>query len=86
MLDRMGIDEKTFNLLLHSLGTRYCHMVDVHSDEARYAINLAECLTLKDRFESADLVVRRHSQTIRLAVLTAILGAVVGYALGRWLP
>lgn len=86
MLNRLGIDEKTFNILLHSLGPRYCHLVDVHNDDARYAINLADCLALKDQYENADVEASRHSQSNRLAVLTAVLGAIVGYALGRWFP
>jgi hypothetical protein len=86
MLERLGIDEGAFNILLHSLGPQYCYLVDIHNDDARYAINLAECLKLKDDFEHADIAASRHSQSIRLSVLTAILGAILGYALGRWIP
>ena len=84
MLARLGTDEGTFNIAVHSLGERYCHMVDVHDGRTRYAINLAECLTLKDQFDSDAVQEARHRELIRIGVLLAVLGGVLGAALAKW--
>jgi hypothetical protein len=81
MLSRLGIDEGTFNILRYSLGEQYCYLAGIHDGEPRYAINLSGCLALKDDFDHKDRERQQHNQSIRLAVLTAILGAVVGSAL-----
>lgn len=67
MLSRLGVDEGTFNILRYSLGERYCWFVDVHKDEPRYAINVAECLNLRDSLEREARDERRHGQAIRVA-------------------
>ena len=82
MLARLQIDERTFNILVNALGPRYCRLVDMHGGDDRYAINLAECLSLKDELDREELDDLRHSQTMRLTVLTAILSAVLGAVLG----
>jgi hypothetical protein len=84
MLARLGIDEGAFNVLLHSLGTRYCGFVDVHDGRPRYAINLSECLTLKDQYDAEARDEQRHRELIRWGVWLALLGAVLGAALSIW--
>ena len=83
MLARLNIDDETFNILRSSLGDRYCHMVDVSDGEARYAINLSECLTLKDRFDHEQLERRRHRELILIALLAAVISAVLSVALAK---
>jgi hypothetical protein len=84
MLARLDIDEATFNVLLHSLGTKYCCYVDTHEGRARYAIFLSECLTLNDQYEADETNERRHRELVRLGLWLAVLGAVLGAALATW--
>lgn len=85
MLNRLSIDEKTFSLLLHRLGTDYCTFVDNHKGEDRYSINLPKCLRLKEQFERSDRETRRHYLLVWLMVLQIIL-SIVFYILGPWPP
>ncbi|MDP3049101.1 MAG: hypothetical protein Q8N12_06700 [Thermodesulfovibrionales bacterium] len=71
IMERLGIDELTFNLLQKRLGDQYCRFVDQHDGNDRYAINLSGCIALRDQQEQQRL-------NIRLAILLVILGAVLG--------
>ena len=88
MLTRLDIDEKTFNILLHSLGKKYCRLLDIQNNEARYAINLSECLILKEQFEAAELkeIKDRERNNMDIAIqafggLSVIGGFVIGVLL-----
>jgi len=78
IMNRLGIDELTFNLLQKRLGDHCCRYVDQHDGNARYAINLSACLSLRDQQE-------KHALGIRLAILLVILGVVLGGIITRWL-
>ncbi|MHB8839670.1 MAG: hypothetical protein ACYC7F_12070 [Gemmatimonadaceae bacterium] len=80
MLAKLGTDEGTFNIAVHSLGARYCYFVDVHDGRPRYAINLAECLSLKDQLDGDAVQEARHRELIRLGVSSLSLGR---YLVGR---
>ena len=83
MLSRLDIAEGTFNVLLSSLGGQYCHMVDVHNGEASFAINLSECLTLKDHFDQQQVEGRRHRELMRVALFAAVISAVLSVVLAK---
>ncbi len=85
MMDILNITEAEFNIAQHNLGQKYCYYVGPHNGEDRYAINVAECLSLQEQYDQESLNTKRHSQLVRLAVLVAILGAVLGAALSFWL-
>jgi hypothetical protein len=85
MLGRLGIDRLTFNILIHSLGHQYCYPVGPLDGEDRFAINLAACLALSDDFERGDVESKRHRQTIVVAFISAVLGALLGVVFTLWL-
>lgn len=84
MMDRLGVTEGEFNIIQKNLGDKYCHYVDSHEGDNRYAINVSECLALRERYDQESINDKRHQQLVRLAVLVAILGAVLGAALSFW--
>jgi hypothetical protein len=85
MMHILNITEGDFNVAQHNLGQKYCYYVGPHDDEERYAINVAECLSLQEQYDQETINTKRHNQLVRLAVLVAILGAVLGVALSFWL-
>lgn len=85
MMDILNISDGEFNIIQHNLGQKYCYYVGPHKGEDRYAINVSECLSLQGQYDQESINTRRHEQIVRLAVLVAILGAVIGVALSLWL-
>lgn len=85
MMETLGVTESQFNIMQKQLGDKYCHYIDSHMGKPRYSINLSECLSLKEIFDQEAVQGKRHAQLVRLVVLVAILGAVLGVALGKWL-
>jgi len=85
MMEIMNISEDNFNIIQHNLGQKYCYYVGHHNGKDRYAINVSECLSLQEQYDQDAINTRRHEQIVRLAVLVAILGAVMGAALSFWL-
>lgn len=85
MMDILNISEGEFNITQHNLGQKYCYYVGPHEGEDRYAFNVSECLSLQEQYDQESINTRRHEQIVRLAVLVAILGAVIGAALSLWL-
>ena len=84
MMDRLGVTEGEFNIIQKNLGDRYCHYVDSYGGDNRYAINVSECLALQEQYDQESINEKRHQQLVRLAVLVAMLGAVLGVALSFW--
>jgi len=84
MMDKLNISEVEFNIIQHNLGQKYCYYVGPHNGEDRYAIQMSECVSLQEQYEQESINEKRHNQLVRLAVLVAILGAVVGTALSFW--
>lgn len=85
MMEALGVSEGQFNIIQKQLGDKYCHYVDSHEGKQRYSINVSECLALKEIFDQEAVQENRHAQLVRLAVLVAILGALLGVALAKWL-
>ena len=81
IMDILNITEGEFNITQHNLGQKYCYYVGPHNGEDRYAINVSECLSLQEQYDQEFINTRRHEQIVRLAVLVAILGAVIGAGL-----
>ena len=78
MMKILDVNEREFNIIQKNLGEKYCYFVDSHNGDNRYAINMNECLELKEEND-------KHNQIVRLVILTAIFGAVLGTALSLWL-
>ncbi len=76
IMERLGIDELTFNLLQKRLGDHCCRFVDQHGGDDRYTINLSACNTLRKQQEQQAL-------SIRLAILLVILSAVLGWIITK---
>lgn len=85
MMDILNISEGEFNIIQHNLGQKYCYFVGPHKEKGRYAINVSECLLLQEQYDQETINEKRHKQLVRLAVLVAILGAVLGVAFNHWL-
>ena len=85
MMDILHISEGEFNITQHNLGGKYCNYAGPHKGEDRYSINVSECLSLQEQYDQEFINTKRHNQLVRLAVLVAILGAVLGGALSLWL-
>ena len=66
--------------LLHII----CHYVDSYGGDNRYAINVSECWALQEQYDQESINEKRHQQLVRLSVLVAVLGAVLGFALIFW--
>lgn len=85
MMTILSISEGEFNITQHNLGKKYCYYVGPHEGKDRYAINVSECLTLQEQYDQKTINARRHKQIVRLAVLVAVLGAILGVALNYWI-
>jgi hypothetical protein len=85
MLQRLKWNEGDFNITQQKLGDKYCHFVQVLDGKSRYAIALDNCYTLKDQYDQTNKNSAMHNQSIRIAVLCSIFGAVVGFVLGKYL-
>ena len=85
-MDSLRIAEGEFNIIQKNLGDKYCHYVDSHGGNSRYAINVSECLALQEQYDQESINERGHQQLVRLAVLVAVLGATLGAALSVWFP
>ena len=85
MIDILNISELEFNITQHNLGQKYCYFVSPDKGGDRYAINVSECLSLQEQYDQESINARRHEQIVRLAVLVAILGGVIGVGLSLWL-
>ncbi|WP_041280355.1 hypothetical protein [Desulfosudis oleivorans] len=85
MMAILGISEGEFNMTQHNLGQKYCYYVGPHEGKDRYAINVSECLTLQEQYDQETINTRRHKQIVRLAVLVAVLGAILGVTLNYWI-
>jgi len=81
MMELLALTEGEFNIVQQQLGNRYCSLVDIHAEDARYQICVSECLALQDQMKKERTQEKRHKQLVRLAVLVALLGAIVGTAL-----
>ena len=82
MLKIMNISEGEFNIIQHQLGEKYCHFVDAHDGENRYAINVSECLLLQEKYEEELKNEQRHHQLVRLTILSiicTILGIILSF-------
>jgi len=85
MRDILGVPEDEFNIIQKNLGEKYCHYVDYSTSAGeRYAINVSECLALQEQYDQEIINDNRHRQLVRLVILVAILGAVLGVALSLW--
>lgn len=84
MMDRLSVTEGEFNIIQKNLGDKYCHYVDSYEGDNRYAINVSECWALQEQYDQESINERRHQQLVRLSVLVAMLGAVLGFALIFW--
>ena len=84
IMDSLGIAEGEFNIIQKNLGDKYCHYLDSHGGNGRYAINLSECWALQEQYNQESINEGRHKQLVRLAVLVAVLGATLGAALCVW--
>ena len=85
MLAILNISEGEFNITQHNLGQKYCYYVGPHQGKERYAINVSECLSLQEQYDQETINTRRHKQIVRLAVLVAVMGAILGVALNYWI-
>lgn len=85
MLQRLALSEGEFNIIQKQLGEKYCHYVDQHNGDARYAITVSECLALRDQLRNDKTQEKSHKQLVRVAVLVAVLGAVLATAFTVWL-
>lgn len=77
LMRSLSISEAQFNIIQKRLGNKYCHFVDSPNGKDRYSINVSECLAIQEQYAS-------HGQLVRLAVLVAVLGAVLAFALIHW--
>lgn len=85
MIDSLGVTEKEFNIMQKKLGPKYCYYAALRSDGELYAINLSECLELKEQYDKERIDGKRHKELKRLAVWVAILGAVLGVCLNQYI-
>lgn len=83
MLKILNVAEGDFNIMQKQLGDEYCHMVDSREGRTRYAISVNRCLALRDQIDQAKTEEKRHREGVRIAVLTTLLGALLGFILGR---
>lgn len=83
MIKVLNVTEGDFNIMQKQLGDEYCHMVDYIEGRSRYAIIVNKCFALRDEIEQANTDARRHREGIRIAVLTTLLGTLLGFILGR---
>ena len=86
MMQRLKVTESEFNIMLSQLGHQYCSPVLMSGSgkDSRYEIHVDKCLALQDQFDRDRVNEKRHKQLVRLSVLVAILGAVLGVALTLW--
>lgn len=77
MLTILGVTERQFNIMLSRLGPEYCRMLDIHEGWSRYTISYDKCLQLRDK-------AKRHKELFWITILSAILCAVLGFALVFW--
>jgi len=82
MLKILDVTEGEFNIIQKQLGDEYCHMVDCIEGRDRYAINVNKCLSLRDQIDQSKIEEERHGVGIRIAVLTTLLGTLLGFFLG----
>lgn len=84
MIKRLGVTEDEFAILLSLIGEQYCSPASWGGTDSRYEIHVDKCLALQDQFDRDRVNEKRHKQLVRLSVLVAILGAVLGVALTLW--
>ena len=85
LMDLLDITEGKFNIIQKRLGDKYCYFVSNRDGNDRYGINVSDCLSLQEQYDQEIIQELRHNQLVRLSVLVAILGAVIGVALVIWL-
>lgn len=83
MLKMLNVAEGDFNIMQKQLGDEYCHMVDIREGRSRYAIIRDKCLALRDQIDQANTEEKRHREGVRIALLTTLLGVLLGFILGR---
>ena len=74
MLDRLGICEHVFNIMLKQLGETYCRLVDSFNDRSRYVINVNRCLERHDQIIQANEREKRQRKAIRNTLLMTSMG------------
>jgi hypothetical protein len=86
MMEKLGISEGEFNIVQKSLGNKYCHIVDIHEGNARYAISMDECYRLRDELRQQRILGRRHRQILWATIIAIIvtLVAIIGPLLWRY--
>ena len=83
MLKMLNVAEGDFNIMQKQLGDEYCHMVDILEGRSRYAISRDKCRALRDQIDQANTEEKRHREGVRIALLTTLLGVLLGFILGR---
>ncbi len=73
MMKKLNVCEINFDIIQKQLGDRYCRIVDIFEERSRYAINVIECLELRDRIIQANTKEKKHieSRIILLETLIA---------------
>ena len=84
MLKRLDVCETNFDIMQKQLGNRYCRMIDSFEERTRYAINVIECLDLRDQIIQANTKERRHLEG-RIILLETLIATFLVIIVGSYL-
>ena len=86
MLKRLDVCEMNFDIMQKQLGDRYCRIVDIFEERSRYAVDVIECLELRDRILQANTKERRYREgRIRIILLEALIATFLLIMGGSWI-
>ena len=81
MMKKLNVCELNFDIMQKQLGDRYCRIVDIFEERSRYAINVVECLELRDQIIQANTKERRHREC-RIILLESLIATFLVIVVG----
>jgi len=86
MLKRLDVCEMNFDIMQKQLGDRYCRIVDIFEERSRYAVDVIECLELRDQMLQTNTKERRYREgRIRIILLEALIATFLLIIGGSWI-
>ncbi len=85
MLRKLDVCEINFDIMQKQLGDRYCRLIDIFEERTRYAINVIDCIELRDQIIQANTKEKRHRENVRIKLLSTLIGIFIVILIGQFI-
>jgi hypothetical protein len=85
MLRKLDVCEINFDIMQKQLGDRYCRLIDIFEERSRYAINVIDCIELRDQIIQANTKEKRHRENVRIKLLSTLIGIFIVILIGQFI-